>query len=308
MSQMPPKPTEKTFGTRKAVLLSLPILVAFIVGGYSGELLGHEGFFWPGAIAWGTVIGIIDYNFSILEKLSALGMMGRIILILTSAIITSTVGDHIILKDTVDRKKQEFFKAKRDSLTGQTLYYSGKSGEDESISRLQKDVEEQRSYIKSLRDEMVRECASGVGKRCKNLRDRIIPELKDELAESESVLAELNSEKNGRITSARNERKEELSKITEQESQHDIILEMKLLYKEIFSETATTVMFFLFALMVICIETLPLLLKSGLTYNQVYEQQLEDWRRQCEAIRQAQEAKKQKERIRRSIILRNNRI
>ena len=281
---------------RKKVLLALPISVAFIVGGYAGELLGQKEFFWPAAILWGTVIGIIDYNFSIMKELSKLGMFGRIILILTSAIVTSTVGDHIILKDTVARKKADYFKAKRDSLDGQTLYYSGKSGEDEIITRLQNDIDEQRKYIKSLRNEMVSECASGVGKRCKNLRDNIIPELKNELAVSEQTLAELNSEKNGRINEARNGRKEELAVIDKQESQHDIILEMKLLYTEIFNNKETTAMFIIFALMVICIETLPLLLKSGITFAQA------DAIAQAELDKKAAEVKRIEQ-----LILRNNR-
>lgn len=98
--------------SRKWVLLMLPIGVAFLVGGKAGSLVGINEFQIIPAILWGTVIGIIDYNFSVMEKLSPLGWLGRIVLILTSAIITATIGDHIIFKDTI---KEELKKTTKDN-------------------------------------------------------------------------------------------------------------------------------------------------------------------------------------------------
>ena len=72
---------------------------------------------------------------------------------------------------------------------------------------------------------------------------------------------------------------------------------MKLLYGEIFKETITTIMFFMFAMMVICIETLPLLLKSGITGGEATRQKERD---NANAVK--------KQRSEHSIILRNNRI
>ena len=276
----------------------LPISVAFIIGGYSGSLLGHEGFFWAGAIGWGTIIAIIDYNFTIIKHgLGFMGTTGRIILIITSAIITSTVGDHIILEDTVKRKKQEHFQAKIDSLKAKPLNPIVRQGIDNDIARASEQVKNQMAVIKSRTDEQIDECRTGVGPRCAFITEQILPAENETLNRLEKTLQELTSERDGALEVAKEKRKEEIAVIVKQSKGHDIILEMNLLYTEIFSQTATTIMFFMFAMMVICIETLPLLLKSGITGG-------ESKKREEEEIANANK----QQRANHSIILRNNRI
>lgn len=239
---------------RKFVLLLLPTLVAFLVGGYGAEIFGHQGFFWPGAIAWGLIIFIIDYNFTMIEKMSFGGVMGRILLVVSSALITATVGDHILFKDTI-RNQIEIENAKKegDKLNNDPALIKMRS----VIDRDKSEANKISSKIANYNDELTKECKSGVGEKCKNLQ-RLI-------AQENKKLDRLNN----RID--KNEEKYDNSVDTihadtaKKNDRHDIIQEIQALYKYIFSNTVSTVIFVLLSMMVICIETLPLLLKSGKT-------------------------------------------
>ena len=244
---------------RKLILLMLPISVAFIVGGYSGSLLGYKGFFWAGAIMWSTIIGIIDYNFTLIKRgLGFLGTTGRIVLILTSAVITSTVGDHIILEKTVARAKANHFtklikeaKVKAgEGLTADPFFINLQEVESTAFESLNETIANQK-----------RECEKTVpGKKCNYITTISLPQAQSAYNKAEKSRMEYEHEYGS---------DDEIKELEAQSKEHDIILEMKLLYSEIFKEITTTIMFFLFAMMVICIETLPLLLKSGLTEGQV---------------------------------------
>lgn len=60
------------------------------------------------------------------------------------------------------------------------------------------------------------------------------------------------------------------------ENSHNIIKEIQVLYRLIFEQFSSMVIFILLSLMVICIETLPLLLKSGVTSNQMNSNRSKD--------------------------------
>ena len=266
----------------------LPISVAFIVGGYSGSLLGQEDFFWAGAILWSTIIAIIDYNFTIIKHgLGFLGTTGRIVLILTSAVITSTVGDHIILEDTIKRAKVEHFEKQKTTIMERNNELI--LAKDKLIEIAKDDVEKQKSITDDLRIQEVEECRDWPGPRCKFMNGKVL--------KAEELLKLKNDGLEKRLTDKANFIAEKEKEIDEIAKRHDIVLEMKLLYGEIFKETITTIMFFMFALMVICIETLPLLLKSGITGGEATKQQERD---NANAVK--------KQRSEHSIILRNNRI
>ena len=252
---------------RKLTLLMLPISVAFIVGGYSGSLLGHEGFFWAGAIMWSTIIAIIDYNFTIIKHgLGFLGTTGRIILILTSAVITSTVGDHIILEDTVKTAKTDYFQEKIDEINLQPIVPVIRPGLEKELADAKAKVDSKLEEIAKVDAEILQQCGvTRPGPRCRALNDYVKPPLEKSLSIFNKTYQELSIEFNNAGKIARDKRKEEIKVIEAQAKKHDIVIEMKLLYGQIFEETITIVMFILFAMMVICIETLPLLLKSGIT-------------------------------------------
>ena len=311
MRQMPPKPTEKTFSVRKAVLLSLPILVAFLVGGKAGSLVGIEGFLWPAAIGWAVVIGIIDYNFSIMEKLSGIGWLGRIVLIMTSAIITATIGDHIIFKDTIAEeiekrggKNEEVERLNKIAKSKEIAWEDAKAISKEA----QVSLETLDSRLDALRGEVTYEINNGG---CKGKCE----EKKALLRGLESTRPSKQSDfdyKLSQIKPAKEEMDEAKDKVeaqlTKLKKSHNIIEEIQVLYTLIFSQLSSMVVFILLSLMVICIETLPLLLKSGVTGKQSYDQKLNEWRRACDAIRKEEEERLNKAKLRRSIILRNNRV
>ena len=281
---------------RKLILLMLPISVAFIVGGYSGSLLGYKGFFWAGAIMWSTIIGIIDYNFTLIKRgLGFLGTTGRVVLILTSAIITSTVGDHIILEDTVKTAKEIHFQAKIDALNLQPIIPVIRPGLEQEIADAKVKVDSKLTEIANVDAEILQQCGvTRPGPRCEALRNYVMPPLKDSYKIFNSTYQALLKEFNSAAEVARLKRVKEIKVIQDQAKKHDIVLEMKLLYGEIFKETITTIMFFLFAMMVICIETLPLLLKSGLTEGQVKNDE------EIEREREKEREKKNKSNIQKS--------
>ena len=284
-------------GTRKLMLLFLPISIAFLVGGYSGSLLGVKGFFWGGAIGWGVIIAIIDYNFSIIKKMSPVGWIGRMILILTSAVITSTIGDHIILEDTIERKKKEYFQDMIDELNQTPIKPVIRPGLKEEVEDLKNKIDAKFAEIKNYTSQSVDECRDGVGKRCKYLKDELIPSLEISLDKLSVRYNTAKSEFDGVAEIAKKKREIEIHEIEELIHRKDIILEMKLLYTEIFNELATTIMFIMFSLMVICIEILPLLLKSGLTEDDI---RIRDYQRN--------ETTSREEKRNESIILRNSRV
>ena len=203
---------------RKLTLLMLPISVAFIVGGYSGSLLGHEGFFWAGAIMWSTIIGIIDYNFTIIKHgLGFLGTTGRIVLILTSAVITSTVGDHIILEDTIKTAKHDYFQAKKDSLNLQPIIPIIRPGLEDELSDAKSKVESKLDEIAAVDKEILQQCGvTRPGPRCEALRTYVMPPLKESYSLFNNTYQELLLEFNGASEVARKKRKAALAEIDKQ--------------------------------------------------------------------------------------------
>lgn len=302
------KKVRKGMTLRKIILLALPISVAFLIGGFAGSLLGKEDFFWPAAILWGTVIGIIDYNFSIMEELSKLGWLGRIVLIMTSAIITATVGDHIILDDTVKEAKFEHYNQKIEDLKDQPLLYSVREGLDEEIQKAKDNVDAITKQLADADQQEIDECRDGVGRRCKFMQSKVA-KVTARLDSAETNLSDLQIEDAQAQIVALKRRAEAIGRLEDtRDNKHDIILEMKLLYEKIFEQKTTTIMFILFALMVVCIETLPMLLKSGVTIDQVREEEAYQacLKKKAEAAAKA-DREKQKQ-IERQLILRNNRV
>ena len=308
---IPPKPVEKKFGTRKAVLLALPITVAFLVGGKAGSLVGIDHFMWSGAIGWALMIGIIDYNFSIMEQLSKIGWIGRIILIMTSAIITATIGDHIIFKDTiadlidggadgnpaVQRAKKEF--------DDKTIVWDKAVADikikNQEIQKMDGDIKTQNAIVES---EINR---GGCHARCEE-KKAILAQLRlDKISKENDVKYLRTVAKDSKIDAdeAKEDWNEAIGKVT---SSHNIIEEIRVLYKLIFEDFSTMIIFILLSLMVICIETLPLLLKSGVTSRKEYEAQLVIWQRKVDAIKLKEAKELAAAKLTRSIILRNNRI
>lgn len=230
---------------RKFILLLLPVTIAFLVGGFGGRIFGIEEFFWPGAILWGAVIFIIDYNFTMLEKMSWASGIGRFILIVASALITATVGDHILFEDTIKAQKTEHLV---DNADYKKLLVERDDIQDE-IRRMQ-------SGVNKLTADYVKETSGDRG----NVRG-IGPVAKGIDAKITAAKAELNYQR----TELKAKKQEIKDYKSEQAGEHDIIKEIQLLYEYIFSQTVSTVIFLLLSFMVITIEILPLMLKSGKT-------------------------------------------
>ncbi len=253
----------------------LPISVAFVVGGYSGSLLGHEDFFWSGAIGWGTIIGIIDYNFSIMEELSKIGWMGRVVLIMTSAIITASVGDHLILKETIKSEKIKYFDKQISVLKSTKPEHVMRSGIESDVSRLKANVDTTLGKIEETNGLILQRCgAERPGPSCRNLQEKVMPSLKGTLEIQQKAYDLARKELDEAETAGFTKRDKDVNVLEGNKEKVDIVLEMKLLYKAIFAEWATIIVFILFALMVICIETLPLLLKSGVTIEEAKARRL----------------------------------
>ena len=232
----------------------LPITVAFLVGGKAGSLVGINEFQFIPAIVWAAMIGIIDYNFSVIEQLGRLGWIGRIVLILTSAIITATIGDHIIFKDTIE---QEIAKRTKENPKVKELekIYNSKTVAWEDAKKI---LSKHDSRAAILEKEITFEINNGgCYSRCKDKKDQ------------KSSLDRLRPDKYDSVKDAKKDMKEAeaewKSYIKYLEDSHNIILEIQVLYEVIFSSFASMIIFILLSLMVICIETLPLLLKSGKT-------------------------------------------
>ena len=239
---------------RKFILLLLPTLVAFLVGGYGAEIFGATEFFWPGAIAWGTIIFIIDYNFTMIEKMSWGGTIGRILLVISSALITATVGDHILFKDTIRNQIEKERTTEVGSISQRPEFLKLQ----DVINRDKSEASKLASKIQDLNTELIREQNDGGCKsECENVKNVIKRETKN-LDRLNTRIDNNEHKYNDKLTKAE-------TKADEVAERHDIIKEIKYLYKYIFSEIASTVIFILLSAMVICIETLPLLLKSGKT-------------------------------------------
>ena len=286
---------------RKWVLLMLPISVAFIIGGYSGEILGKTEFFWPGAIVWATVIGIIDYNFSILKKMGTLAIVGRIVLVLSSAAITATVGDHILFKDTIANLKAEeqiadLVSAENDP---DIVRLNGK------INGLTSDIANYDAEIQRLSKEVTYEINNGGCKGKCEQKKLLLNDVKQYRVDAKADLAEFKEERKTKADFLK-------TQASSKTDRHDIIKEIQDLYGYIFDTEKRgyggAAMFTIFFLMVICIETLPLILKSGITYNQIEREKAEAEAKRQLALRnqEANAAARKKEQDR--IILRSNRI
>ncbi len=242
---------------RKLTLLLLPITVAFVVGGMAGSLVGIDEFQLLPALMWGAIIGIIDYNFSIMKELNALGWIGRIVLILTSAIITATVGDHILFKDTI---KEEIKKQTKDN---DKVIILKQEYDQKTIEwkQAKKELSNHDTQINALNTEIVYEINNG-GCYAKCNEKKL---LKSNLDIQRPAKADNVEEAKLASKEAEASWKEEVKSL---EIGHNIIKEIQVLYALIFKEFASMIIFILLSLMVICIETLPLLLKSGVTYDQ----------------------------------------
>lgn len=246
---------------RKLTLLMLPITVAFLVGGKAGSLVGIEEFQFIPAIVWGAMIGIIDYNFSVIERLSTLGWIGRIVLILTSAIITATIGDHIIFKDTI---KQEIAKRTKENPKVKELesIYDSKTIAWKDATRSLSNLD---AELAALTTEIVFEINNGgCFSRCEDKK------------EQKATLLLTRPDKQDSVGDAKEDKDEAEDKLKEYkeylENSHNIILEIQVLYEVIFASFASMIIFILLSLMVICIETLPLLLKSGKTRKDIKDE------------------------------------
>ena len=240
--------------SRKLTLLMLPITVAFLVGGYAGSLVGISEFQFMPAIVWAVMIGIIDYNFSVIEKLSRIGWIGRILLIITSAVITATIGDHIIFKDTIAQEIKNRVKNNPKVLELKGMVDSKTIEWEEA----RKEVKSLDAQIAVIDKEITYEINNGgCYTRC---NDKKV--IKDGLERRRIPMQE-------DVDDAKESRKRAIKEWEEYidylESSHNIILEIQVLYEVIFSSFASMIIFILLSLMVICIETLPLLLKSGET-------------------------------------------
>ena len=236
----------------------LPITVAFLVGGKAGSLVGINEFQFIPAIVWGAMIGVIDYNFSVIERLSTLGWIGRIILIMTSAVITATIGDHIIFKDTI---AQEIAKRTKENPKVKELedFYDAKTVSWKEAKKILSDHD---SRAAILEKEITFEINNGgCYSKCEDKK------------EQKSSLDGLRPDKYDAVKEAKadmNEAEADWKEYIEYlENSHNIILEIQVLYETIFASFASMIIFILLSLMVICIETLPLLLKSGQTRKDI---------------------------------------
>lgn len=218
---------------RKWVLLILPVTIAFIVGGFAPTLVGKP-FNLLGAVIWGGFILIIDYNFVVIEKMSRLGWLARIVLVLASALITASVGDHLIFKDDIEVNETGFKSPKKIELEQQVK-------EQDAI------------YARAV---LIRdcECSGGTESICAGLPVSHNPG-KGPLCDSKTVDMEYERDR-------LNELREELNSI---KGKTPIIHEMKALYSFVFSNGVSATLFIVFMLMILAIETLPLTLKDGKT-------------------------------------------
>ena len=220
----------------------------------AGSLIGINEFQWAPAIIWGAMIGIIDYNFSVIEELGVGGWIGRIILILTSAIITATIGDHIIFKDTIAEeiknrtKNNPKVKELKDQYDTKTISWK------EAVRALDK----LDAQIAGLDKEIIFEINNGgCYSRCEEKKT-----LKGTLLLTRPSKQDAVNDSKDDKEDAENEWKDYVEHL---ENSHNIILEIQVLYEVIFRSFASMIIFILLSMMVICIETLPLLLKSGKT-------------------------------------------
>lgn len=242
---------------RKIILLMLPVTVAFLVGGKAGSIVGIKEFQWAAAFGWGTIIGIIDYNFSIMEKLGVGGWIGRIVLIMTSAIITATIGDHIIFAETIEQKigeetqnNEEVIKLKGFEDEKKILYSAAVAAYDKLTARDMALEESIQFQIKN----------GGCGPKCRanqDNREKLQPFIIDSRADIKEAKADYKK------AEAKREALELKLKVG-----HNIIKEIKVLYEVIFESIYSMTIFILLTLMTICVEILPLLLKSGITRDQ----------------------------------------
>ncbi len=228
----------------------LPISVAFLVGGKAGSIIGIKEFQILPAIGWAAIIGIIDYNFSIMKKLGALGWVGRIVLIMTSAVITATIGDHIVFADTIKEEREKIAGespeiAQKTTTWNNAIQAVKKS--QASVDKLNVEFTKETSGDGSVQGRGYGPAAKAIERKIENENANLIYLRK----QSDLAKTELDEVKGKR------------------EKSHNIIEEIQLLYSLIFKSFASASIFILLSLMVICIETLPLLLKSGETYDQV---------------------------------------
>lgn len=245
---------------RKLVLLMLPITVAFLVGGMAGSLVGVKEFQFIPAIIWGAMIGIIDYNFSVMKSLGFLGWIGRILLILTSAIITATIGDHIIFADTITEEIEKTQGENVNIKAAQKIY-------DLSVNKVTNksdDLNKVDSEIAKYSDLVAVQVKTTCKSKCNEMKILLAGYRQDQIKYANDLTY---------LRTKETEAKNDLEKIkTKFGSQHNIIKEIQVLYSLIFREFSSMIVFILLSLMVICIETLPLLLKSGLTENDLNKQ------------------------------------
>ena len=226
----------------------LPITVAFLVGGKAGSLVGVKEFQLIPAIGWAVVIGIIDFNFSIVKKLGALGWIGRMVLVLTSAIITATIGDHIIFADSI--------KEERDKIAGESPEIAEKTITWEKATQSVKEIDALKAKLKAdlVKETSGQSGSAGYGPEARSIERQIT----DATADLTYLRGQLKIAKDELDSAKANRNKS-----------HNIIEEIQLLYKLIFESFASACIFILLSLMVICIETLPLILKGAKTAEQI---------------------------------------
>ena len=212
---------------RKWVLLILPVTIAFIVGGFAPTLMG-EKFNLIGALLWGGFILIIDYNFVVIEKMKPIGWISRIVLVIASALITASVGDHLIFKTDIDKNSV--------------------------INDCPKCIEIQKKIDMARTDYA-------------SFNALYIKEVNGEGSDTGAFEGPIAKNYNAKSQDAKSDIKKYTKELESLEGKTGIITEMNNLYSFVFGNTVSAVIFIIFMAMILAIETLPLTLKDGKTAN-----------------------------------------